>query len=278
MRGRVAGNLYAAGERVAVTKTGIVGRDAMMLGAQPRLDGTVARDVSVYGDRFEVTGTVGRDVLGSVSRLRLGEEAEIGRNLNIAVPAKERVAIAPGATVLGNTQVEERPEIERSKYRRPDYYAGQLLALAGAFVVGLVLMRVWPHVLSAPLGGSKKAFAILGGGFVLLVLFPLVCVFSMLTVVGLPLATIGMGVYVTAIYLAQIVVAGRLGRALFGHDDSRATLHLAVGLTVLAVASELPVVGGLVSFVVVVTGLGIGYRVARRRLAARDTSLDVRGK
>ncbi len=88
-----------------------------------------------------------------------------------------------------------------------------------------------------------------------------------ITVIGLPLALLGVLTLAAGIYLAKILVGVFVGRALrrsFGAQPAQFALDLLVGLVVLAVASHIPYVGWFVSLLVVLLGLGIAVTNARR--------------
>ena len=99
-----------------------------------------------------------------------------------------------------------------------------------------------------------------------LVALPVAAIIVAVTVIGLPIALISLVLYLIALYLAKIVVAEFVGRQLM---QSRGALPLLVGVLVVVVAINLPWIGGLINFLLILLGLGAlavtTYRIVLRR-------------
>lgn len=110
-----------------------------------------------------------------------------------------------------------------------------------------------------------------GLGFVALVVVPAGALLLMLTLIGLPAGLLILGLWLAGLYVAQILVATVVGRGFLQTADAPPApmaLVLLVGLVLVAVSVNLPYVGGLLRFVVLVLGLGlavIGARHGARR-------------
>jgi hypothetical protein len=81
----------------------------------------------------------------------------------------------------------------------------------------------------------------------------------MITFVGFPLGLTAMVAWLLALYLAKILVANFIGRTLLLSDMnslSSVVLSLLVGLLLVFIAFNLPYIGWLIHFLVVVIGFG----------------------
>jgi hypothetical protein len=98
-----------------------------------------------------------------------------------------------------------------------------------------------------------------GVGFIVLVGIPIAAIIAAVTLIGLPLGLIALACWLVAIYFAKIIVAGFLGRSLLEKSDTHAStaLVLLAGLVPIFIAINLPYVGGLVNFLLIVLGLGM---------------------
>ena len=106
-----------------------------------------------------------------------------------------------------------------------------------------------------------------GIGFLILVATPVALLILAVTLIGLPLAIIGLLSWLVFLYLAKIFVAAVIGLALVSVPPERArerlsaiVLPLLLGLAILFVGMNVPYVGGLVSSVVLLFGLGLAFR------------------
>jgi hypothetical protein len=81
-----------------------------------------------------------------------------------------------------------------------------------------------------------------------------------ITIVGLPVALLGLAAYLAALYLAKVFVASVIGQILRGPSVGgwgSFGFSLLAGLVVVFVAINLPYVGGLLGFLVALTGMGV---------------------
>ncbi len=264
VRGEIGGNAYVAAQTAVVSATGHVHGDALVTAADARIDGRIGRDLLARTQDLVVAGHVERDVVGEAARLGVSAPARIGGDVRVEVSNLEESRISNAAVVLGVTQVDEAPDV--SKYAHGGWWALQVLQLLAAFVVGLVLARLYPPLFTAPVSRGRRMLADLGLGLLLLVATPIAAVVLVCTIIGLPLGLIGLVTWMVAVYLAGIVVAGRLGNALVRRHLTTSALGLLVGLLVLGILGELPWIGPVVAVFVIIVGFAIAVDVARERL------------
>ena len=103
-------------------------------------------------------------------------------------------------------------------------------------------------------------------------LTPFVLVGVGFTIVGIPVAVLGLFAYLAAIYVADITVGALVGRALLQPDSSLASFAraLLVGLGIITLGHLLPFIGAAVGWVSMLLGLGLLADHARRLLPARS--------
>ena len=96
-------------------------------------------------------------------------------------------------------------------------------------------------------------------GFVFLIALPAVAVVLIFTLVGIPLALILAAMYLILIYVSRVVISLAVGNWLISRAGrtgvSRFTAFF-VGLLAFVILTWIPVVGGFVSFVGLLLGLG----------------------
>jgi len=267
--GRIDGDLLAAGETAVIPRSGRVERDATLFAQDVLVDGEVGRNLFAGGERLELRGSV-----GGGAELR-GEDAElfggarVERDLVVRLEDPERLRIADDALVGGEVRrlEPEHPLREkRNRFLRMAFYGRLAVFLVAGFLVGLGLFWLVPGLLRQRVETAPAFFRALGQGLVAVVVTPVLLVALFVTVVGIPVALIGLWVYLTALFLSVIVVASLTGRSLLRRDPRRPGgfgVVLLVGLAVTLVAMSLPWVGGLVAVIVVLTGTGLLVEGAR---------------
>jgi hypothetical protein len=83
-----------------------------------------------------------------------------------------------------------------------------------------------------------------------------------------------MGLWLAAVYLSKIIIAAFLGRSLLAGNQSEPPMPLILlcGLVPIFVATNLPFVGGIVNFLLIVLGMGGMAMTIYRMLRANPSS------
>src|SRR5215208_2356250 len=286
----VGGTLWYAGYQALLA--GTVGEDlagaanALTLGGEIGGDADVDVDGEEGGAAPPAFAPVPQVPIPTVeSGLTLTDSALIGGNLTYQ--SRTEAQIDPGARIEGDVVREERPveEEEEEAARSPltETVLDALRSLVALVLVGLLLVWIAPGwirrraytILDRPLASlgwgllGLVAFPILGV-VVLLVTILLAIVLGLLTLGGLVALIIVLGLlaeaalvlalWISTGYLALIVVSFFAGVLLVeairpGRGRGR-VLPLVVGLILYVVLRAIPVLGPLVSLVVVLLGLG----------------------
>lgn len=236
-RGQVAHNIYA------FAQTAEVGREA-------RVD----ENLTVFAAESDIQGTIGKDAFARVGSVSVAAPARIGGGFTAKVDRADNVRIGPGVMIGGKTDI-QTPKVMPSKYSTLSFYVWQIIWLTAAFLTGLVLFWILPGIARGSLDGTRELFTSAGVGFLALVATPIASLLAAITLIGLPLGVIVFLGWIVAAYLAKIVVAGFLGRSLLQNDST--ALMLLTGLLPIFVAINLPYIGGLINFFLVVLGLGM---------------------
>ena len=263
LEGGVERNLYGAAEDLLVAPSGRVGRDVYLFGDTVRMEGSSGRDLAAAGERVEIRGEVGRTVRTRSERLSVLDSARIGGDLMIEIRDEDDLEISPAATISGETtqqQVNDFHERQTNRWLDGGFYVRSLVFVASAFLVGLLLHAVFPQLFGGTLVTAGEFGRCLGWGFVALVATPLVLVLLAVSVVGIPIAVLGIFLYLTLLFVSTIVVAALVGSAVTGNDPEAAHgfgMALLLGLVVVVVLMNLPFVGGLLRVLVGLAGMGL---------------------
>jgi anti-sigma factor RsiW len=256
MRGQIGGSLYAFGQTITVPREAQIGGNATTFSESTTIEGSVGRDVTSFGRQLDFGGTVSRRVNAYGERVDIRSGARIDGGLTAHVANRDNVRVDPGATVGGETRIDVA-ERAPSRYATARFYVRQVIRLAAAFIAGWIFFRLVPRAAAITLDTGGAALTALGIGAVAACATPVLAVVIGITVVGLPIAIFAVLLWIVLLYLAKIVIALLVGRALVGASGRGIATALLVGLVLVIVAVNLPYVGGLVSLLLTVTGLGV---------------------
>lgn len=259
-QGRVGGNLFGFVNELKVDDAVEIAGNAVAFGNGIGIDGRVGSDFIGFGNMLTVGGTVLGNVEGFAASIRLLPTARVTGNLTAHVDSEDDLTVADGAVVGGATDVRivER-EQRRNRYATVGYYVRQVVRLGAAFLTGLVLLWLFPALREVSLP-TVVAVLISGAiGFGAMVVLPIAAVLICFTIVGLPLGLLTFVGGAIGLYLSKTLLALVIGRSLF-RDPTRPphdAVALLAGLAIVIVAVNVPLVGGLASFLMTIVGFGM---------------------
>jgi hypothetical protein len=225
----------------------------------------------LFAGDAHLEGNVGRDFRAYVDDITLSPPGHVGGNLTLLVKEKEHVHLDPSVSVGGKTDIRTR-KAEPNRYTRPKFYFWEAVKLTAALITGLLIAWLFPALFRAPL---KQASAVLkagGVGFLVLVAAPVAALILGVTLVGLPIAILSLFTWLAGLYLAKVFVGAFIGQGMLQSQSGASrsfALSLLLGLFVIYVATNLPYVGGVLNFLVILLGLGIAATQAFMRWPRR---------
>lgn len=307
--GETVDGLSAYGGTVIVR--GTVNGDLEAFAGDVFVDGEVTGDVSAYAGNVRIRGDVGGDVSAAAGNVVVEAPATINGSLEasagsivIAGTVRGNVQAAGGtitltesATIDGDVEyavgdegefqnqgatvggaVRQNPDLDAGPSGLPSLPSGTLLVygILVNLVLGAVLLVLFPSV--AARAASRVADEPLrtgGIGLLALVGVPVVLVLFAITIVGLPITIFGALLFAFLVWVAAVTGRFAVGMWLVSllDVDSR-WAGLLVGVVGVALLKQVPYIGGVVEFVVLLLGLGslaaLGYEAYRRRGGATD--------
>jgi cytoskeletal protein CcmA (bactofilin family) len=267
--GSVGGDLVLAGDDIEISSDVDVGRNVAIAGDNASIGAEIGKDLYAYGETVEFRGKLGGNLDVLAERLRLLGAAHIVGNVHFHGD-EEALFRADEVRVDGDIEILPAP-VEKNRYTTVEFYLWQIAKLAAAFLFGLALFWLVPAMRALSIGAGVDGLKSAGIGITALVSVPIIAVIVAITLIGLPFALVAMFTWILGIYLATIVVGAAIGRMIMA-DDKSLSLTLLVGLTIVMVVVNLPLIGGIVAFIFTIIGLGMLVQflfsvVSRRELS-----------
>jgi len=261
IRGQIRGSLHNFSQIFRLESAANVDGDTLTFAADNNLDGAVARDVMAFSATVEARGKIGRNLSAFADRVLVSGTGTVGGNLMARVPATDRLTVDPAAKVSGKTDIQIRPGRSgwQARLGQPRFYFWQAVQLAGAMIVGALLLTLFPVFYRSAAGAVTSWPRSLGLGFAALVAGPVAIVILAVTLIGIPVAAAGLFLYITGLYLAKIITGAWLGQTLLRRlpqNNQDALLGLLMGLLIIFVAVQIPFLGGILHVVLLCLGLG----------------------
>lgn len=276
VEGQVGEDAVLAGGQVQLAPGAQVQRDVLLATGEGHIQAPVGGEVQAAAGTLTLSAPVTGSVSAEVDTLRLTEAAHIGGTLRYRSP--QAAEIASGATVAGPT-VHSSPE--RGPAEGPlRYVIGWLRSLVGLFALGMLLVLITPNFARrAPTTLRQAPWRSLGWGTAVFVGTPFIAALIFLVGVLLGGWWIGLftlGLYAVALALCFPVVGMVIGSWLMDRFRKAGTplvLALLLGLALLTLVGQVPVLGALIVLATLLFGLGALVLTAANFRRPRITSV-----
>jgi cytoskeletal protein CcmA (bactofilin family) len=248
----------AATDHVVITGGAVVGPrqtagDVVVIDGTVTIAGHVTGDVVSIAGPVRVTGRIDGDLIAIADRAVLGPSARVGGDLRYG---DERPVLARGARVSGKTSKEDWADATHG-WGWIGWLGWWLAVSISSLIVGAALVWLAPGALRAADRAIRdRPGAAVAWGLGIAIGAPLLAVLALVTLVGIPF---GIGLLLAAIpalAVAYATAAWMAGRRLLGDRATSPWAALFAGWGLLRVLALIPVLGGLVSLVATVVGLG----------------------
>ena len=274
--GTIGNNLMMAGAIARISSTCEVQNDAYITASFIHINGTVLGDLNAEGDEVTITGVVDRDVkIIAGSKLKIERTAVITGNIEYSSPNK--------ADIADDAQIDGDVKWKRVSKDRDDPLKSlliELIFLVASFITGLFIIWLCRNqccsvkdIIATQAGKS------LGIGLIALIVTPILIIFSLVTVIGIPVAIIGLFLFLIVFYVSKLFVAIYIGERIIKLISTRGmesqALALLIGLILLALLNQIPYVGSIIYIVAVMIGTGamlVSFARYRRAVFANKSA------
>ncbi|MDH5360930.1 MAG: hypothetical protein OEX03_10215 [Gammaproteobacteria bacterium] len=258
----IAGDLLFAGGQLTLSPKTVVQGYTWLAGGQLDLAGQFHNSLNAVGGMITLSGHFLSDVELEADRIIIGPDTQIDGRLVYRSP--QEATIDPSARIAGEILYE--PIETQSAGKGPKIF----------FYVSLMFTAILFYLLFS--GFSNRSANLLrqeylkslGFGLLFLLLVPVLAFISMGIVIGLWLGLILLAIYAIALltgsFLGMIFTAEFLSGLVHFDISSKIKRMFSILLAyvLLALLQYIPVLGGLTSFVILLSGLGAGSMLLYR--------------
>jgi cytoskeletal protein CcmA (bactofilin family) len=285
--GTVDQSVRAIGGKMTVA--GTINGDLVLVGGDVEVEktGKVSGDLLAIGGDVTLNGPVGGNVRGNMNDLTIN--ARVGQNVKVRV---DHFTVANGARIAGDVSYRSHNEgdfasgsvingsIERHRLigfvpveNMTFWVVSAVFRLLCALLAGVLVILIMPRTTAAIADAARKSLlkSVLFG-LIFLIAIPILLTILMVTIIGIPVALIGLALFFIALYLSQVFVGTALGRFIL--PDSWGNLGrgynllaMVIGVIIIAALRAIPVpyVGWIITAIVTILGVGaIAIGLSRR--------------
>lgn len=281
INGTVQGNVRVAGSKIVLN--GVINHNANVFASEMTFDknSVVKWDALVAGVNGNFAGTVDGNLHGLMSMSTIS--GKIGRNVNLTIDDQSLsseyngLTISKDAVIAGSVSYTADKDL---KLENPSAIAGQInrqarkteksnpfsilwiifFKASSLILVAIVIISLKKNLISEVNKNiNNRWWANILNGLALLLFTPIAIILLMITLIGLPLALIILAAYLSSIILAIIFASSYLGGLAIkavSKKELNPYLMVIIGLIIFSGLSVIPLIGGLISMIVISIGLG----------------------
>lgn len=260
---RVAGKIVAAGWRIEMSPDAVVEDSVWLGGGKVIVKGTIRRDLKVAAGKVQIYGNIDGNAIVEADSLVVQPGARIMGALIFKGP--KAPVISKDALIKGGVRhIMQSGMGDIEGQARNLLVAAAILPLFFLFIIGAAIALVMPACVRRTADQIRQRPGLsLGLGFLLLLGLPAVLILLFISVIGIPLALIGLALYFVALMtgapLAGVAIARMFLARKGGSPSKLGVIGVYIGvLAALAVLGVLPFIGGLIGTLVLCLGLGAG--------------------
>lgn len=261
--GHIGRNATIGAGNLDVTPSGRIQGGLVAGSGKVHLGGLIEGNAVVGAGNLLVSHAINGNLKAAAGSIRLTSQAQVAKDFTYW--SHRTASIDHQARIAGIVTKHALPiEFFPSPKDLAVSLIGLILVLKVAsffstLVLGLLLFRFYPQFIRRSIKNLQhESLKVLGLGFLILFLTPVVIFLLASTVIGLPVAALVLALFLVYLYLARIMVIAWAGQRLFAWIGKcqYEKWSFAAGLVMYSLLTLLPVLGQVVTFLTVLFGLG----------------------
>lgn len=275
VNGQIDGNIRSFANNLTIT--GTVTRNVLTFNEVLNLDsaGKIDGSLTAFAQSVGIDGRVARDLLLMVGETTIsgnvqGEVRAKGRSMSIASSAQisgpvhfegdNPASVSSGAKLGSPVQFTKMKH--QSQYTEGHYYVWRIIWTAAFILLGLVLFLLLPKFAAETVNAGERFGAPVGLGVLVFFGVPIAAVIACITVVGIPLGVLTLGLWMLCLFTAELIVGTVVGNWILGKSADTWGLigRMAMGFVIVRIVytplARLHVIGLLVGLGIWMWGMG----------------------
>lgn len=257
----IAGSIYAMAEEINFSG---MANDIYACGSKINLEleSYVWRSAKLVGESINIDGNVGRNLYAGVNQLTVGENAVIEGALNYASRNKGNIS---AQAKIQSINFEEEQYEENEEEPVMNYVYNVLGVIFQTLIVALIVVFLVSKFkeLKRTDNVAGDLLKSTGKGALVLIFVPIISILFMFSIVGIGFGFILLVLYLILFYVAIPMASLEIAyRILMKKQNGEIRKGAMIGISILCaliiwIMRFIPVVGGIIRFIVILIGFGI---------------------
>ena len=269
LEGVTTKDAFVAGTTINIQTSAI--RDLYAVGQNIRIDSEISRNAYLAGNTVIINSRIKGDVYVDSATIKIGKDAEIIGTLKYDKDAN--LKIEKGANVHRKKSHKSADiEVEITPMTRlVNTVTGTLYSYVALLVIGFILLATSKTFKKIEKEENSLGYILKSSliGFIALCMIPITAILVMITMIGIPIGIIALIIYFVLIYLSALGTSYYIGKWVLGKSIKNNYLLLTISLLAYYVVRLIPFIGGLISFITLIFGLGLFLILIKKNITAK---------
>lgn len=258
---------FLAGSNLNIQTSSI--RDLYAAGQNIRIDSDISRNVYLAGETVIINSRINGDVYVDAATIKVGKDAEITGTLKYDETAKLNIL---GKVTKKKSHKSADVKVEVTPMTKFVTKAtNTLYSYVTLLIIGFIVLATSKTFKKIDKEEKKLSYVLKSSliGFIALVMIPVTSILLMVTMIGLPLGIIALVLYFILIYLSALGTSYYFGKCAFGKSIKNDYLVLPISLLIYYVVRLIPYIGGFITFITLIFGLGLFLILIKNNITAK---------
>ena len=249
------------GNNVTIDDTTNIGRDVAIFANTLTISGHFGRNIEVYASNVNIKGaTISGNITIHSDTITIDDKTTIKGTLKYPSNIAENNLTIEKGSQISNTKTYEVEEKEEST---STIIWEKLTNLIGLLIVFSALYLLVPNLYKQNIDLLKS----FGYGVITLLLVPIAILLLRISIFGLSLGLLLLALYILIICTSTILVGPLLGEMIYNKiqkNNQNKYLVGLLGITTLYILKQIPILGGVVTFITISIAFGLIISLLKR--------------
>ena len=257
IKNNIEKDAFILGEKIFIDENVKLGRDAYVFADTLTIKGNIDRNIYVYGTTVNIEGNINGNIVVSALELNIDKDAKVLGTLKYNEDANIKG--------LREDITSKTYKISTNNLTFKEYITNFISSYIHITLLAIVLVFICEKLFKKSLSitkelTAKKVATLCGKGFLVLIGVPIIAMMLLFSGAFVSVGVVGAILYGILIYISNIFTAYFLATILdkkIFKKNMNSYLLMIIGLFIIYVLGMIPLIGGLISFISMLLGIGI---------------------
>ena len=215
------------GQELIVEKGGKINGEIVSAGQSIDVMGSVGRGISGALQNLSITGIINGKVDVEAQQVTLSDNAVVNGDFSYRAPQKAEISDkATISGVVNYKQIKPQQKVESRDFAKAfgiAFVVGKLISLVSFTLMALLFAWLFPKfMLDLITRLRQEKISLFGWGLIVLILTPILAVFLLFTIIGVPIAFLLGLVWIIAVLLSKMIVGVWVGYEVLSYNKKKA--------------------------------------------------------